>query len=101
MYDTVHDSRYVTTILKELDVADQNHNMRDAPAHNDIGPHSLANAVDLNVSYLNVLVNAETNDDTTTYGNAYATTSDSKSSVEKLHHHGRPKEKKKEKFTEC
>ena len=46
-------------------------------------------------------MNAKKDDEKTTYGNAYATTFDSKSSVEKLHHHGRPKEKKKEKFTEC
>lgn len=97
--DAVHDASSVVIILTELAAADQNHNMRYAPAPNNINPRSLAHAVDMNVSYLNALVNAETYDKATTYGDTYASTSDSVSSAEKSHFRACHKDKKKEKST--
>ena len=99
-YDYVHDTTSVSKILTELPATNQNRNMRDAPSNNYIGPRSSANSVNANLSYINALVNADTLDnDTTTYGNTYAATSDSESSVEKLHRCRRAKDKKKESST--
>ena len=85
MYGDVHEVRSAVTVLTELTTIDQICNMHDAPTPNNIGPHSLAHAVDLNLSYFNALMNTEMDNEITTYGDEYASTSDSKSSAEKLH----------------
>ena len=84
-YNAVHNARSVVTILAVVAAADQNCNIHDAPAPNNIGPRSLAHAVDLNLLYLNVLVNDMIDDETKTYGNAYAATLNSESSADKPH----------------
>ena len=86
-------------ILKELAAADQNRNMHNAPAPINISPHNSVNAVNLNLSYLNALVNAKTDDGTTAYGYTYTAISNSESSADKSHCGARPKDKKKEKST--
>ena len=70
-YNAVYNAISVVSILTKLAAADQNRDMRDTPASTDICPRSSANAVDANLLYINALVNADTDDDTTTYGDAY------------------------------
>ena len=73
----MYDASSVITIPKKLAAADHNWNMGNAPDPNNIGPCSSAHAVDSDFSYLNTLVNAEMDDEMTTYGNTSASTSDS------------------------
>ena len=59
--------------------------MPNAPASSDIRTRGSAHAVNSNLLYLSAMVDTEKDNDTTTYGEAYAATSDSESSAEKLH----------------
>ena len=98
-YDAVHNTTSVVSILTKLAAVDQNRNMCNVPASTDIGPCSSANAVDANLLYINMLVDTNMDNDTTTYGDTYVTTSNSESSAEKSYCRGRPKDEKKDMST--
>ena len=98
-YDSMHAASSVTTILTELATADQNHNMSGTPSPSDISPQGSTHILGTNLLYLNVLVNAEMDYDTTTYGEAYAATSNIESSGAKLHQRACNREKNEKKST--
>jgi hypothetical protein len=99
-YNHVHDATLLQDIMKELAEADGVHKLKDPPAPGTGTAHSVANSV----SYLSVMMDADT--DTDYLESAYAATSDSEPYKEtrkpcgcerhksKSRHSGREKDKK-------
>ena len=75
-YNKVHSATTFTAIMKRLAAADEARDLRKAKS-----PSGMANAVEEGLNYLGALVSQ--NEETSTYGEAYAATSDSESSYEK------------------
>ena len=76
-YNKVHDAASCFDIMKFLAAADEARDLRKAKS-----PSGMANAVEEGLSYLGALVDSQ-HGEQSTYGEAYATTSDSESSAEK------------------
>jgi hypothetical protein len=76
MYNDVHDATLLQTILTELAGADGVRALKDAPALNAGTAHSVADSV----SFLNTMMNSDTNSEYTK--SAYSASSDSGSSEE-------------------
>jgi hypothetical protein len=78
-YNKVHDASSCLNIMKFLVAADEARDLRKAK-----WPSGMANAVEEGLNYLGALVDSQ-HGDQSTYGEAYATTSDSESSAEKYY----------------
>ncbi len=88
-YNHVHDATLLQNIVKELAGADGVCELKDAPAPGTGTVHSVADSV----SYLSVMMDADT--DTDYLESAYAATSDSKSYKETCKPRGRERHKSK------
>jgi hypothetical protein len=88
-YNHVHDATLLQTILKELVGADRVRPLKDAPAPNAGTAHSVANSV----SFLNTMMNRNTDSEYTK--SAYGTSSDSGSSEEQRKYRERNHKKTK------
>ena len=76
-YNKVHDAATCAEIMKVLAAAN-----KFCDIHKEKSPNGMANAVEKGLNYLGALVDSQ-HGDQPTYVEAYATTSDSESSVEK------------------
>ena len=84
-YNKVHDTSSCFNIMKFLAVVDEARDLRKATL-----PSGMTNAAEEGLNYLGALVDSPRGDKST-YGKAYATTSDSESSAEKSKNYHRAK----------